>query len=270
MTYCNAFVPKHQAQLGPDGGPYGYANCTASSAGMAAQAHTCGSQYYSGAKIRAATNEPVPDPKSPGLNLSQAHAALIRLGGSSLDLDVRYGYDFDAYKARLTKGAQAVLQINRRALIEHGQGYGNSFAGGHAIHTYVKAGEPWFDDPLTGPHLTTWAVLRLAAGSLDTGSGIVGYGKVYAMFTRDITAEWWATVRPKQGQTTRQFVRYLVSAGVVTGHAVKRTRGFEVRTTPPQWIRTASGNRVSLVMVTKPGSSIDGWWLSSDWAKEVP
>jgi hypothetical protein len=271
MTICNGFHPTHQAQLEYAwGGKYGGANCTACSAGMAGESDTCGADLFTGAKIRAASNEPIPDPTSPGLNLSQVHASLFDLSHGAIDLDVRYGYPFDSYKVRLIDGDQAILQGARKALVDAGQGYGNDFSRGHAIATGSDSGVPWFDDPLTGRHPTTWATLEKFAGTLNIGDRLLGIGKAYAAFTRDITADYQVTIRPLAGQAVRRFVRFFVVNGVVQAHhELRATKGLQVKCTPPHNFPTAGGNRVSLVRLTKAGSSVDGWYVSSDWSERT-
>jgi hypothetical protein len=278
---CNGFLPTHQAQLEYRwGGLYGGSNCTACSAGMAGQAHTCGKLLFTGAQIRAATNEPIPDPKSPGLNLSQVDSALRALSNGVIDLDTRYAIPFDTYRAKLTAGSQAILQLQRIELIRAGQGYGNAFGGGHAVASGADNGVPWFDDPLTGRHTTTWATLEKAAGALLFPNGThLGFGKVYAAFTRDITQTYRVTCRPLPGQTYRTFTRYFVNAaGRITTHEIRRTKGFALPCSPPRLLATEGSyqrhasdptypvRRVSMVQVTKPGSSMDGWWLASHWS----
>jgi hypothetical protein len=190
---CDNYHPTHQAQLEYKwGGKYGGANCTPCSAGMTGQAHTCGALLFTGAQIRAASNEPIPDPKSPGLNLGQVDEALFKLSKGAIDLDTHYRYDFDDVRKRVTAGAQAILQIQRSVLVKRGEAYGNTFAGGHAITIGVDSIGVWFDDPLTGRHYTSWATLEAAAGALvlnDAGD-ICGFGKAYVSFSRDITLSY--------------------------------------------------------------------------------
>jgi hypothetical protein len=246
---CNGFLPDPS---GPARIPLGRPRTAGRTAppvarGWPGQAHTCGALLFTGAQIRAATNEPIPDPKSPGLNLSQVDSALRSLSNGVIDLDTRYALAFDTYRAKLTAGSQAILQIQRSELIKAGQGYGNTFPGGHAIHTGAENGVPWFDDPLTGRHVTTWATLEKAAGALLFPNGThLGFGKVYAAFTRDITQTYRATCRPLPGQTYRTFTRYFVNAaGRITTHEIRRTKGFRSPARPRACSRPRAATSVT-------------------------
>lgn len=209
---CNGFHPTHQAQLEYRwGGKYGGANCTACAAGMTGESHTCGALRFTGAQVRAASNEPTPDPKSPGLNLAQVDSALYHLSAGEIDLDTHYRYPFDSLEARLNGGAQAILQGKRSVLVTRGEGHGNSFPGGHAITVGVDDIGPWLDDPLTGRFPTTWGTLRSFAGSLvlnDQGE-TCGYGKAYAAFSRDITSSWHVRFDPGR------FFAYTMRDGMI-------------------------------------------------------
>jgi hypothetical protein len=269
---CTGFHPTHQAQLEYKwGGKYGNVNCQACSAGMAGQADTCGALLFTGAQIRAATNEPIPDPESPGLTLTQVHAAIYKLSNGKIDLDVHTGYPFASFKSRVIAGDQAILNGARRALIEAGQGYGNGFAKNHAIECGADYGVPWFDDPLTKRVATTWAVLERFAGTLDLGDGLLGIGKANCAFTRDITANYVVTVRPIKPAIVRRYTRHQVVDGVARMdlRQVRETEGFQLACGAPKSYPTNIGTRISLVQIHKAGSRMDGWWLSSGYSKEV-
>lgn len=191
-TNCPNLKPTHQAQLVYQwGGRYGGSNCTACSAGMVGQVHTCGALRFTGAQIRAATNEPIPDPKSPGLNLGQVDTALFKLSKGAIDLDTHYRYGFDSLVQRVTGGAPAIAQFRRKILIDAGFGGGNSFAGGHAGAIGFD-GRLWMDDPLTGLIRPSWGVLERAMGLLvlDAAGNIAGIGKAYVSFGRDVARNY--------------------------------------------------------------------------------
>lgn len=198
MSGCPNYLPTEQLQLTYKwGGRYGGANCTPCSAGEVGQAHTCGALLFTGAQIRAASNESVPDPKSPGLNLGQVDAALYKLSGGKIDLDSHYRYSWDGVHTRVVGGAFAILQGKRSVLIALGFGFGNLFGGGHAITTFYRNGW-WMDDPLTGRHKVTEAALKAFAAQLvlnDQGD-ICGFGRAYVAFSRDIVPAYRVNFEP--------------------------------------------------------------------------
>jgi hypothetical protein len=59
---------------------YGWESCAAFVGAMAADYATCGVTHPSGAQVRNRTNEPIPDPHSPGLTIGQVADALATLG----------------------------------------------------------------------------------------------------------------------------------------------------------------------------------------------
>jgi len=274
MPTCNDFHPTHQAQLTLQfGGKFGRFNCTACSAGMVGQAHTCGASLFTGAQIRAASTEATPDPKSPGLNLPQVDAALFKLSGGKINLDTRIHYPFAEFQRRIIEGEQAILQINRGVFIDTGNGHGNTFRGGHAIAVGKDSVTLWADDPLTGRFPTQWEDLRQSAGRLivkDDGT-IAGLGFVYASFSQDITktVTWKATIHPTGGATRVAFWRYFVdSSGRITRRVSASTGGFSASCTSPRSYPWPSKSlRKSLVKLTT--GAYKGWYVSSDYARSI-
>lgn len=263
----------HQAQLEYVwGGKYGSANCNPCSGGMVGEIHSNGAKRFTGAQIRASSDEPVPDPKSPGLNHSQVRASLFRLSKGTIDLDVRNGYQFASLKVRLLDGAPAQVGIRRSVLVNAGLGFGQTFGGGHDITVFVIDGELWFDDPLTGRHRIPWDVLQSACGALviNADGDIAGYGKVWASFGRDVTKDYQVTIRPQPGDTRRSWVEYIVVSGRIRSHIWHKpgTAGFQAACTPPSAILTESGKaRVSLVRITQGGYK--DRWVSAVWSDET-
>lgn len=64
------YDPAHQYQLSP-ADPHGGVNCSAYTLAMAIDGTTIGALRVTGATVRALSNEPTPDPASPGLNIPQ-------------------------------------------------------------------------------------------------------------------------------------------------------------------------------------------------------
>lgn len=75
-SYSPVFLPQNPAKSGD---PYGWSNCAAYVGAMGADYATCGATHPSGRTIRSLTNEPVPDPNSPGLTIFQVQEALADL-----------------------------------------------------------------------------------------------------------------------------------------------------------------------------------------------
>lgn len=77
VTVAN-FRPRFQTQrLASD--PHGPANCSAYCLAMGIEFATCGNLTITGRQVRAMTNEPNPDPGSPGLNIAQLVAVSVKL-----------------------------------------------------------------------------------------------------------------------------------------------------------------------------------------------
>ena len=72
------YRPKFANQI-RDGGPTGPYDCTAWSCAFAIDRATLGGVKVTGRQLRLASNEPRPDPASPGLNLTQVTSAAFRL-----------------------------------------------------------------------------------------------------------------------------------------------------------------------------------------------
>lgn len=72
-TVIAPYRPKFQAQL-VSSDPNGKFNCSAYTAAMAIDYATVGNTVITGKQVRAESNEPKPDPSSPGLNLPQITA----------------------------------------------------------------------------------------------------------------------------------------------------------------------------------------------------
>lgn len=196
MSYdCPNYVAPHRDQLRyAEGGKYGGVNCTPVSFARALDAGTCGQERFTGAQIRAASNEPIPDPKSPGLNLDQGDAAVFKLTTGDVNFDTRHGYDVDLAYHRIIDGQPAVIQYQRSKQIALGHGNGNRFPGGHAASVDSVNGLH-LDDPLTSRFAITYAEFRQLCGSLvltwsDGHTGPLGVGKAYVSFAPDVTHDW--------------------------------------------------------------------------------
>lgn len=81
MACTSDFTPTFQAQNPAiSGDRYGWLNCAAYVGAMGASYATCQPKRTTGAAVRSFTNEPIPDPSSPGLSVNQVQEALDDLG----------------------------------------------------------------------------------------------------------------------------------------------------------------------------------------------
>lgn len=110
--------------------PYGKYNCTAYAAARAIDAATLGGLKVTGATVRALSNEPIPNPRSPGLNIGQVVVVSRRLRVPLYD---RTGGTWDDVVGFLDikgPGRRLVVQIDHDAWSEKCQP-GGSFL--HAL-----------------------------------------------------------------------------------------------------------------------------------------
>lgn len=158
-------------------------------------ADTRGTLVYSGRRVRMASDEPTPDPKSPGLNLVQVDTALYRLSDGAINLDTQYRYPFPKFQRDLIDGKWAVLQVERGVFVDAGLGGKSPFRLGHAVAVGYDQNlrKPLLGDPLNRDWLpVTWDTLEEAAGALvfNRARGThLGKGLVYAAFSRDVYTE---------------------------------------------------------------------------------
>jgi hypothetical protein len=77
------------------GDPNGAVNCSAYAFAKGIEFDTCGQILVTGARVRQLTNEPVPDPASPGLHHGQLRDVASKFG---LRLEVLYGAPWDEFE----------------------------------------------------------------------------------------------------------------------------------------------------------------------------
>lgn len=282
MTACAmpGYLPRFQKQLRSDD-PYGGMNCTAYAAAMAGDFDTCGVTVLTGEQVRALSDEPHPDPASPGLNLAQVDAALNHRG---IDLEVRYRLPWDDFARKINKGEGAILQIDYGPIADSRFDAGRGFRGGHAM--FVPPGWGVMDPLADGRALNVYQyqgepypheLLKRAAGELvlsqESGHKIrLGYGSVYAAFTRDRRSTWTWEIDPAPGQHIVEFVIWRADEANRTCTPVRtqRSRGTEPRQcTPPRLYRsTRDGSSRSLVRLL--AGAYAGHYVHSRYATEVP
>lgn len=170
------YDPRHQYQLVPTD-PHGNVNCSAYTLAMAMDAATHGGMVVTGELVRALSNEPNPDPASPGLRISQLvavskklHVPIIDNTGASFDdmlTNIRHGHRY----VGLQGDADQLPAANRC----------QPFGGGHMVLVVdVTTTIARIKNPLC--HATTsiaLTALRRYADKLANDTGVPGNGIRY-------------------------------------------------------------------------------------------
>jgi hypothetical protein len=168
----------------------GWSSCSAFSGAMAASYDRQVLKLMSGGALRQMTGD-----TSGGLTLAQIDSAL--LAGWNVDLEVRYRLDWATFAKRINAGQAAVLQLWYAPIAATRFDAGGGFTGNHAVT--VLPGwivmDPLADgrrDGIYKYHGEAYpqTLLKTAAGKLNLGGygyNPLGYGLVYAAFTRDNT-----------------------------------------------------------------------------------
>lgn len=264
MTYLPDITKYQQLVYG---GATGNVDCTSWSAAILVDAHSQGAMKTTGRAIRLHTDEPVPDPRSPGLNLPQVDEAVLAVTANRINLDTLVGsrsLSRAEVQARIIDGRWATIQVNRGVLVN--RGFLDGFRGGHAFTVHAVDGVPVIGDPLT-PHYVraSWDAIFDAAEAL-TG------GRIYSQFTRDLTPDYHWVCKPVPPATVRGFYRYLLDANGRITHPLEKhyTRGRDLRCSPPKWHgSTGRFPGRMLVQITAPNSQKNGWFVNAGLAKEI-
>lgn len=232
MTTCPRYVAPFEAQLGHK---YGGTNCTAVAASRVVAEASCGKAAVSGPRIRSLSSEPVPDPRSPGLNIPQVVAVIE--DDYHIPMDVFVGaraLTWAQYEARRAKGEPAILQLGYGPIAASPQDAGRGFAGNHAVAETTDATY----DPLADGRPGAWKfdgrlysrpMMRDAAAALQVGSHRAGPDAVWCAFAPDVVSETMVEIRPPAGQRKLRFAYNIVRRGVITGVGHSTTGGFSAR-----------------------------------------
>ena len=121
------YLPSQERQIKPSD-KYGRYNCGAVATAVAIDRATLGGVMVNGQDVRKATNEPIPDPGSPGLNMAQLCNAAKKF---HIDLTEVRGGTFVTLLTRLAEGRGVVLAGAGAALGPNTCQPG--FVGGHAL-----------------------------------------------------------------------------------------------------------------------------------------
>lgn len=263
MTYRPDITRYQQLVYGGPTGPY---DCAAWSGAILVDAHTQGKRKTTGRIIRLATDEPVPDPRSPGLNLPQVDAAVRKV--TSIDLET-ITLKRGAAQFRIADGRWGHVQVLRSVLVDRGLGGGNGFRGGHSITVHAIAGIPYIGDPLVARYLrATWDPIWDAAEAFSDGW-------VRAQYTRDLTPDYRAILVPVPPAQTIRFAFYnvkdgrIVPGGEGTSYTWVVTKGSgRPRCTTPRRVRWGTSSKyVPLVQLIEGAHS--GKWVHAQYAQEL-
>lgn len=166
------YRPRHQRQLA-SGDPYGAFNCSAYSCAMALERATMGGLLITGRQVRARSNEPIPDPQSPGLNIGQL-CQVAR--GLYVQLYDRRGEPWNEIIDALREQRGVILQGDYDQF-PAGVSCQLSFRGDHAIYlnhldNLTNPTKAWMQDPLcrSGKYVPL-PVLRAYADKLARSQG---------------------------------------------------------------------------------------------------
>jgi hypothetical protein len=274
MSDCATYVADPSFQIGAGStGPY---DCTAHSASDAIDHATCGAKDPGGRTIRLQSSEPIPDPRSPGLNLPQV--ADVARDHYGVYLDVHIGarkVAWTEYERRRLAGQGAIIQVDYGPIADSRFDAGRGFRGGHAMFETIHATyDPLADGRAAGVFkapasgvVYDRAVMKQAAAKLvtrrdDLGRAIerVGEGFVWAAFTRDVIPAY--SVRVPAGE----FWAYAVDGDDVKYRRRRTTGGFSAGCTPPRSYRWG-GRTVTLVQLTT--GSRAGRFISANYAQEA-
>jgi hypothetical protein len=230
MPSCPNYIVSPGFQLGPLGGSTGPYDCTAWADRVVIATSTCGAKVPTGRTIRLQSNEPVPDPRSPGLNLFQAEAVAAKYG---VNLDVRVGYQsvtWAEYERRRKAGQPAIIQVNYAAIADSKYDAGRGFRGGHALAETTHATyDSLADGRAAGVFrwngtIYTRAVIQSAAARLDIGGGAHPRpGTVWAAFGPDVVPSIWGSDVPAD-------IRAVDIDGYRVAAAIRKT-GTDYKTT---------------------------------------
>jgi hypothetical protein len=267
---CATHVASPSFQIGA--GATGGVDCTAHSASNAIDHATCGKRTPGGRAIRLHSSEPKPDPSSPGLNLSQVAAVARNVYG--VNLDIHTGgrkVTWEEYERRRNAGQGAIIQVNYGPIADSKYDAGRGFRGGHAMFESIHGTyDPLADGRASGVFrhdgsVYDRGVIKRAAGSLIIGSAApgpikVGFGFIWAAFTRDVVPGYFARV--PEGQ----FWAYWIVNGKVKKRIKRSTGGFSAVCSPPDampWGGHGSVTLVKLLSGTRAGT-----YLSANWSRE--
>lgn len=242
------------------GDKYGWENCAAYVGGYSADYSTCGIKQPTGAYIRSLTNEPIPDPRSPGLDVYQVRDALAKIGVTVTPF-LRATW---AEVIGWWEEGRYISLCGQYSVIQHTRFSGDpNFSGGHQIGVpkTLKAEDPLCDGRRSGIYKYAGEpypvdLLRRFAGAFVVRSGgisqPIGLGYAQGFYTIAHAAPGGDMWHSKPGGKALGTVK--ING---TGHAL-------VSTTDPVHTRyrdRPNGEQLTVIaslnLVTAAGASVD-------------
>lgn len=201
MTSCASYVADPSFQLASTAGSTGGVDCTAHATSTFIDSVTCGAKDPGGRAIRLLSNEPIPDPKSPGLNLVQV--AKVALEHYGVYMDVRIGsrsVPWPEYERRRKAGQPTIIQVRYRPIAVTNYDAGRGFEDNHALAETTHATYDSLADGRPGcfefnGKLYIRSVIQVAGSQLDIGGGARPRpGTVWAAFGHDVVPDFRVTI----------------------------------------------------------------------------
>lgn len=256
------------------GGATRSVDCSGWSGAINTDAHTRGATKLTGRAIRLASNEPVPDPESPGLNVQQVDAAIYKLTGGKVDMWTPTPGTIGraGFRDHLIDGRWVHVAVKRGVLVDRGFGGSSGFRGSHAITVHARMTDlsPVIGDPLVPYYYAaSWDAI------LDAAEAVTPSGLLYVSFTRDLTVDYRVSVHPDPGKRRKKFLRYFVDGdGRITGRKASYTTGFSATCTAPRMhtgsVQTRNGRvAVARELVKLTSGSRDEWWINAVYAERT-
>ncbi len=242
------------------GGATRAVDCAAWSGAIDTDAHTRGTIKLTGRQIRLASDEPVPDVGSPGLNVQQVDEAIYKLTSGRVNMWTPTPGSIGRAGVRdaVVDGRWVHIAVKRGVLVDRGYGGSSGFRGSHAITLHIRSTDlaPIIGDPLVPYYYAaSWDAV------FDAAQAVTNTGYIYCSFTRDLTADYTFRV-----PADRRYLQYYVTAGRITKRIRRYTEnGFSGTCTPPR-MHTGVYTR-ELVQITS--GAHEGRWISSYYAEKA-
>lgn len=271
MPSCPNHVvdPSLQLVVGGVTGPY---DCTAHAASNVVDGATCGRKDPNGRSIRLASNEPVPNPSSPGLNLWQVQDVMRDVYGVSTVVYVgSNALTWAQYEKKRAGGQPGIIQVTYAPIADSKYDAGRGFRTNHALsENHMSTFDPLADGRASGVWrhngaLYERSVMRRAAELLVIGDGIrAGRDNVWCLFAPDVVPDWSARV------PAGDFWAYHIVDGRVEYRRIRTTGGFSALCTPPRsYVWDKDRTKTSSLVRLTSGSRAGMYISSSKYAREL-
>jgi hypothetical protein len=245
------------------GGVTGSVDCTAWGAAFRTDAHTKGGIKITGRSVRLHSDEPIPDPGSPGLNLGQVDTSVYRITGGKVDFDTRVQsrtLNRADVRWRISDGRYCGMSVMRNILVQRGFGGDSDFGGSHDITVFARENEPdqpvMFDSLVPYLQRVSWDAVFDAAEALT--------GRIYAQFTRDLTPDYHAVIPAGKFYTYR-----LDNLGRIVGSTLRKTDGINRKCSVPRYHPSATNGISGRYLVQMLEGNYLGKFVNARFAEEL-